>query len=96
MITNDELMAERRTMLMSLMRDKRCTSMRTTLGAALNDVTAWLRSGNHEDYAAFNTAYSEACRAIDDALELTLVPLDVAIYRSRTDRPDWLNERGAA
>lgn len=96
MITLDELMTQRRTILMELMRDKRCTSAQGALGTALNQVTDWLRNGKRDDLAAFNAVYDEACRAIDDALEIALVPLDVAIHRSRPSKPAWLNKRGAA
>ena len=98
MITWDELMAERRSMLMSLMREKRCLALQPTLAAALNAVTEWQRSGSRADYAGFNGVYGEASDAIDDALEMLLLPLDMAAAkRNVAGLPVWLRDmRGAA
>ncbi len=103
MITWDELMAERRQMLMSLMREKRCLSLQPTLSAALNAVTEWQRTGSREElnvaaYAAFNGVYGEACDAVDDALELLLLPMTMAAAKQNAaGLPAWLRDmRGAA
>jgi hypothetical protein len=100
MITLDELMNERRSLLMSLMREKRCIGLQSTLAAALNAITAWQRSAARDDYAAFNSTYAEASSAIDDALELLLLPFDMAAAKQHpAGLPTWLQDvskRGAA